>query len=169
MASPFLQHAVDRLFARMTAVYGREFSGKFDGTTPEAVKAAWAHELRFFERQLDSVAWAIDHLPEKCPNAVQFRNLCNNAPPVGVAAAMLPDQAPVRGPTPTEREMLRALSFDIKRGMLFRKPGREWAEDLIRDDREGWKNGKPFRATATSLAMARDALGMPAHTEETQP
>jgi hypothetical protein len=160
MASPFLQHAVDRLFARMTAIYGREFSGKFDGTTPEAVKAAWAHELRFFERQLDSVAWAIEHLPEKCPNAVQFRNLCNNAP-VNNAVAMLPDQSPVRGPTAAEREVLRSLSADIKANSIFARPGRDWARGLIARNESGTHS-----ATPVALAMARDALGTPVFTEE---
>lgn len=151
MPSPFLTHAVDRLFARLTAVYGREFTGKFDGTTPDAVKAAWAHELRWFTHRLDAVAWALDNLPDKCPNAAQFRNLVRQAPSTEVAG-MLPNEAPVRVANAQERAALMRMAEDIRKGEFFAKPGREWAYRLI----ERHENGDP--RPPMCVAMARRAI-----------
>lgn len=156
MLSPYLKHAVDRLFDRLSAVYGRDFTAKFDGVTVDAVKTAWANELRGFEKQFDAVSWALDNLPERCPNAVQFKLLCRRAPTE--AAAALPSNAKLRGPTPEERAKLRAMAADIRRGTLFAKPGRQWAYDLIACHEAGWRNGQVFRSTPAALEMARDAI-----------
>lgn len=106
--SPMLSHAIDRLFDRLTAVYGSEFTGRFAGMEPAAVKKAWAHELSSFTHDLESVAWALDHLPEKAPNAIQFRNLCRTAPRVS-KQPMLESDAPVRGPNEHELAKLQEM------------------------------------------------------------
>lgn len=72
--------AIERLFSRLSATYGKEFAGKFEGVDPGAVKASWAHELSGFANKLECVAWALENLPERAPNAIQFRNLCNASP-----------------------------------------------------------------------------------------
>ena len=88
--------AIDRLFSRMSATYGTEFSGKFEGIDPGAVKASWAHELSGFTSRLDCVAWALENLPERCPNVIQFRNLCNAAPSQPVKLLDMPKADPGR-------------------------------------------------------------------------
>lgn len=70
-------------------MYGKGFTGLYttginkttgsdDGL--EMAKAAWAKELKGFADQMDKIAYALDHLPEKAPNVIEFRNLCRSAP-----------------------------------------------------------------------------------------
>lgn len=153
MLSPYLKHAIDRLFDRLTAVYGREFSGKFDGVTVDAVKAAWGHELRGFERNFDAVAWALDNLPERCPNAMQFKALCRRAPCLDRPDALPGASGMVRGPTVAERETLRRLMAEVKTGGFFPRPSRAWAYRLLDRHYSG-----EHRATPAALAMAEDAI-----------
>lgn len=72
--------AVDRLFQRLQATYGSEFMGRYKGTPEGDLKTVWAHELAGFENQLHALAWALENLPEKCPNVIEFRNLARRAP-----------------------------------------------------------------------------------------
>lgn len=82
---------VDRLFARLQGVYGREFTGQFstgmvDGIDIgiENAKQVWAEELGGFCDHPDALAYALKNLPERCPNAIRFRDLCRHAPPKNV-------------------------------------------------------------------------------------
>jgi hypothetical protein len=53
--------AIDRLFERLTATYGRDFTGRFDGVDQNELKALWAHELAGFADKLSMVAWALEN------------------------------------------------------------------------------------------------------------
>lgn len=84
---------VDRLFARLQGVYGREFTGQFatgmvDGIDLgiENAKEVWAEELGGFADHPEALSYALKHLPEKCPNAIRFREICRHAPPSNVVA-----------------------------------------------------------------------------------
>jgi hypothetical protein len=72
--------AIERLFDRLTATYGRDFTARFDGVDQNELKALWAHELSGFGDKLSMVAWALENLPERAPNIIEFRNLCRKAP-----------------------------------------------------------------------------------------
>lgn len=88
---------VDRIFAKLIGVYGQEFLGKFtlmaDGSNMglEIAKRTWAQDLAGFGDQptegggVDTsgglaIAYALEHLPEKAPNLIEFRALCRQAP-----------------------------------------------------------------------------------------
>jgi hypothetical protein len=71
---------IDRLFQRMAATYGAAWDRSLGQTPLADVKTAWAHELQGFGSRLESVAWALENLPERCPNVIEFRNLCRKAP-----------------------------------------------------------------------------------------
>ena len=84
---------VDRLFARLQGVYGREFTAQFsqfdnDGNDVGLLNAkqVWAEELGGFVDHPEALAYALKHLPERCPNAIRFRDLCRHAPPPNVVA-----------------------------------------------------------------------------------
>ena len=84
---------VDRLFARLQGVYGREFTGQFsqfdaDGNDVGLMNAkqVWAEELGGFSEHPDALAYALKNLPERCPNAIRFRDLCRHAPAKDVPA-----------------------------------------------------------------------------------
>lgn len=74
--------AIDRIFTRLVSTYGRMFTDIYAGLDIGAVKTAWAHELQGFGNKegLYSIAWALENMPERAPNAIQFRNLCRQAP-----------------------------------------------------------------------------------------
>ena len=146
--SMLIAHAVDEAFARLSTLYGREFASKFEGDDIGAVKAAWAREVAPLPRALDSIAWALRNLPERCPNAIQFRNLCKQAPhPHQVAMTSSTD--PVRGPTPYELDAIRAL----RDGIVLRRPSRRWATDLLERAAGG------DRISTGALRMAMEVAG----------
>lgn len=92
----FPSAAVDRLFARLAATYGREWVQRWEGLDDKAVKALWGHELEPWGQRLEAIAWALENLPERAPNAVQFRNLCRQAPAPAEALSALPPPNPER-------------------------------------------------------------------------
>ena len=146
--SMLIAHAVDEAFARLSTLYGREFASKFEGDDVGAVKAAWARELAPLPRALDAIAWALRNLPERCPNAIQFRNLCKQAPhPHQVAMTSSTD--PVRGPTLAELDALKAL----RDGIVFKRPGKQWAFDLLERAAGG------DRISTGALRMAMEVAG----------
>lgn len=82
---------VDKLFARLQGVYGREFTGQFsqfdaDGNDVGLINAkqVWAEELGGFADHPEALAYALKNLPDRCPNAIRFRDLCRHAPPKAV-------------------------------------------------------------------------------------
>lgn len=72
--------AIDRLFDRLASTYGASWVRQWDGIEPGAVKSMWAHELSGYSQHLKAIAWALENLPERCPNLIEFRNLCRLAP-----------------------------------------------------------------------------------------
>lgn len=117
--------AVDRVFMRLLATYGRGFTLMWDGIDAADVKSAWAHELSGYGQSLHAIAWALENLPERCPNAVEFRNLCRVAPaseqprlpepkadPARVAAELsklAPARAAIAGAVPDHRGWARRI------------------------------------------------------------
>ena len=78
---------VDRIFARLQGVYGREFTGQFsvidqngNDAGLENAKTVWAQELGTFAYNSDAIAFALLNLPERAPNAIKFKELCRLAP-----------------------------------------------------------------------------------------
>lgn len=158
--------AIDRLFSALTLRYGTPFLDRWRDLDLTAVKLDWALDLACFAANLQAIRYGLDHLPEKPPTVMEFKRLCHAMPQTVETVSY---RGSVRSPTADERDALRRLSADIKAKSMFAKPGRQWAADLLRNDREGWHGNEPFRGTLTSLSMARDALREPSSTEETQP
>jgi len=72
--------AVERLFQRLTATYGSEFVNKWDKVSLPDLKTAWAHELSAYQDNLNAIGWALENLPDRCPNLIEFKSLCKQAP-----------------------------------------------------------------------------------------
>lgn len=72
--------AIDRLFTRLGATYGRNFLGQYEGQEAVAIKASWAHEMSGYAANMGPIAWALENLPERAPNVIEFRNLCRRSP-----------------------------------------------------------------------------------------
>jgi hypothetical protein len=86
--NPLLPNAwVEKIFARLQGIYGREFTGQFStgmvngiDAGLENAKATWAEELGSFIKWPEAIAYALEHLPERVPNCIKFKELCRNAP-----------------------------------------------------------------------------------------
>lgn len=70
---------IDALFNKMTVVYGNEWTKKWEGMPLAETKGAWAAELTGFS--VDQIKHALDMLPERPPNLIQFKNMCRQSPP----------------------------------------------------------------------------------------
>jgi hypothetical protein len=73
---------VERIFTKLTMVYGRDFLGRWEGLDISEVKADWAHELSGFKDHAESIAYALKNLPDsgKPPTVLEFRAMCRKAP-----------------------------------------------------------------------------------------
>jgi len=144
---------VDRLFERLAATYGRQWSALWSDTPVNDVKSAWSHELAGFSRNLEALAWALEHLPEGAPNVIQFRNLARQAPPPD--APKLPEP-----PLDAERvkaalRLLQSLTNPPLKEEHF--DGLKWAKRIMQ--RVG-KGDPPCRAAVT---LAKEALARNGH------
>lgn len=143
--------AVDRLFERLAATYGSAWTKQWADVPMVDVKTAWAHELAPFGERLDCVAWALENLPERCPNVITFRNLCNTKP--APAVAFLPE--PKADPARVAAEL-------AKLGTLLVKPAtssydhKAWADRILSRHKAGES------INPTSLRFAREARGVKA-------
>jgi hypothetical protein len=86
--NPTLPNAwVEKIFARLQGIYGREFVGQYStgmvngiDAGLENAKATWAEELGSFVKWPEAIAYALEHLPERVPNCIKFKELCRMAP-----------------------------------------------------------------------------------------
>jgi hypothetical protein len=72
--------AIDRIFSRLAATYMAAWDRSLGAVPLSDIKTAWSYELGGFENRLQDVAWALDNLPEKPPNVIEFKKLCRLAP-----------------------------------------------------------------------------------------
>lgn len=142
--------AIDRLFDRLNATYGRDFMSRWEGQDVNAVKSSWAHELAGFAGHLTSVAWALENLPERAPNVIEFRAICRRAP--------APEVPRIEVSTAGKERIAAELA---KLGPGFRKPtgrtggNKEWAHKIIAKAENGIHS-----KSSLPLKMARTALGL---------
>jgi hypothetical protein len=127
MQAPLPAPWVDRLFDRLTMVYGHAFLARWSGMDLAAVKASWAHELGGFATRPKALADALEALPVEPPkNVVEFRNLVRDA------ARRLDDLAlPPPDPTPDPAKVamvVEAMNSAPKR--LAVSPAQQCAERL---------------------------------------
>lgn len=144
---------VQRIFAKLTLLYGRDFLGRWEGQDIEAVMADWAHELAGFERNPEAIKHALSHLPAaKPPTVLEFRDLCRGAPSTTKA---LPAPAVKADP-----EMAAKVAQAISRNDPVHP--RHWAELLRR------RELACERLTVAQRAMWREALGAKAVDEASE-
>lgn len=141
--------AVDRLFERLTATYGNEWTRRWEGIDEAAIKTLWGHELAIFAGRLDAVAWALENLPPRAPNVIEFRNLCRQAPRPPEAPLPAPKADPAR--VAAELAKLGDVRKQAAAGGVDHKA---WAKALLARDAAGEK------VRPISLQFARQALRM---------
>lgn len=145
---PLPLQAVDHVIERLHATYGMEWVRKWDGLEPQAVKTIWMNELDSFASSMGRIVWALENLPARCPNAVEFRHLCRQAPAPDEPALPAPQADPKR--VRAELAKLGALRpAQANTASLYHK---EWARRLIARSEAG------ERVRPLSLRFAQEAL-----------
>ena len=143
--------AVERIFARLVATYGTEFTGRYAQVPDDELKEVWAHELRHFSNRLHAIAWALENLPPRCPNLIEFRDLCDNAPePV---RPRLPEPQ-----TPVDPARVAELRTRLAQALAEQSRPRDsqaWARRIVARHEAG------EHVMPTSLRLAREALRRP--------
>ncbi len=134
--------AIDRLFERLALTYGAEWHRRWQGLDENAVKSLWSHELAGFSARLEDIAWALENLPPRAPNAIEFKQLCRQAPRPETPALPEPKADPER--MRTELSKLR----DVMKQPRESKPNWDWAR-RIRAKKDA---GVPVSSIAWSMA-----------------
>ena len=141
--------AIDRLFERLAATYGSQWVKQWQEVPMQDVKNAWATELSAFGSSLNRVAWALENLPSRCPNAIEFKAICRQAP--------LPDMPQLPEPKADPARIASELSklAPIRQAALSPKiDHKAWAKRLMARHDQG------DRLNPTTLRFAREALGI---------
>lgn len=139
---------IDRLFSRMAATYGASWDRSLGSAPLAEIKAAWAHELGGFagKEKLQDVAWALENLPEKVPNVIEFRALCRRAPQ--------PEFKQL--PAPTQDPKLVAEVVNVVKSKLTQLPAvdpKDWARKLKA------RHDKGEKLASHQITAYRQALG----------
>jgi len=139
--------AIDRLFTRIGATYGAQWDKSLGSAPLGDVKTLWAHELSTYANSLHRIAWALENLPPRCPNVIEFKQICRQAPAPETLALPEPKADPER----LKRELAKLA--DIKKAVVADKVDHKaWAKKIM----FRYKAGE--RINPTSLRFAREAL-----------
>jgi hypothetical protein len=144
--------AIDRLFERLALTYGAAWVRQWEGLNMNDIKAMWAHELAGYASRLDAIAWALENLPPRCPNIIEFKALCREAP--------RPQAAPLPEP-PADPERVRAELAKLG----YMPPGQR-ASSHVTVDHKAWakriieRHDRGEKIRPISLRFAREALGL---------
>lgn len=138
--------AIDRIFDRLTTTYGRDFVSKFEGIDLNAVKSSWAHELAQFDGRLEMIGWALENLPERPPNVLQFRAICWLAPK--------PQELALPAPAKMDAEIVRQVAEGLKAKPMGTVDHKAWARKILKDKENG------IVRTPTVVLFAKQALGL---------
>ena len=141
---------IDKIFHKLTLLYGRDFISRWEGLEIADVKTDWGHELSGFQNWPEAIAHALATLPPgKPPTVMEFRDLARKAPRKELIALPGPPADPER--VAAELKKLAAIT-----GKSIAAPGRidhkAWAKRIIQRHEAG-ENINP-----TSLRFAREAL-----------
>lgn len=142
---------IDKIFEKLTLVYGRDFTAKYDNISIIDVKSEWCDLLGGFYDQPEAIAFALDHLPDtRAPNVLEFRSLCRQSP--RHSSALLP--APKADRSVVEDQLRKMASSAFKnpvneRGEVDHK---RWAKRLKE------RHGKGEKLNLVQVNAYRKAL-----------
>lgn len=141
---------VDKIFHKLTLLYGRDFIGRWEGLELADVKTDWAHELAGFDAFPEGIAFALQNLPSsRPPTVIEFRAMALKAPKP--AAKLL--EAPKADPARVAEELRKAVAA-VKKPAHNGIDHKAWAKSIVARDAAGEK------VRPISLRFAREALRM---------
>lgn len=140
--------AIDRLFTRLGATYMAQWDRALGSAPLGDVKTLWAHELSPFANSLHRIAWALENLPPRCPNVIEFKQLCRQAPAPDVPELPEPKADPER----LKQELSKLGDLKAKLATDTRVDHKAWAKRIMANYHAGQ------RINPTVLRFAREAL-----------
>jgi hypothetical protein len=138
--------AGDYIYSQCAATYGAEWERSIGKAPIADIKTAWLNALEPFKNSKRRIVWALQNLPERCPNAIQFKALCLQAPAEPVLALPEPAADPQRVAAALAK-LAPVMATENKHD------DKAWARTILISHKGGLK------VNQTSLKMARDALG----------
>lgn len=139
---------VDKIFEKLTLSYGRNFLGQWEGMDLNAVKSDWCHELSGYDRMPEAIAYALQNLPERPVNVIEFRKIAKSAPLPDVPRVEVAKASPER--VAAELRKLAPLRANHATG---NRSDTAWAARLKEKD-----EAYPQSVTAAARTMYRAAL-----------
>jgi hypothetical protein len=140
---------IDRIFEKLTIVYGRDFMDRWRGLSIADVKTDWAHELAGFERWPEAIKFALQNMPpDKPPTVLQFREICRKAPAKELPKLPEPKADPDRLNKAIAELSVTKARFKAESNVDHKA----WAKRIVARHAAG------ERINPTSLRFARDAL-----------
>jgi hypothetical protein len=91
-----MMQAVDYIFTQCAATYGADWDRAIGKAPIADIKTAWLNALAPFRNSKKRIVWALQNLPDRCPNPIQFKNLCFQAPMPETPALPEPKADPER-------------------------------------------------------------------------
>jgi hypothetical protein len=138
---------VDRIFDKLTLVYGQAFLRRWQDIDINAVKSDWAHELSGFAQHPRAIAYALENLPaDKPPTVLEFRNMARRVPAAEVPRLESPKADPER-----IAAELRKLA-PIRQGRPDNIDRLAWAKAIVERSQAGGK------VSIGVLKIATDAI-----------
>jgi len=142
---------INRLFDRLIATYGNEWVNRWQGLDGNAIKSLWAHELSIYAERLSAIEWALENLPPRSPNVIEFRNICRQAPYPEIQKLPEPKADPER----VRAEISKLATVLAATAPLAQKfDHKAWARRIMGRYEEGEK------LRPVSLRFANEALGI---------
>lgn len=136
---------VDKIFLKLTLIYGRDFIGRWEGLEIADVKTDWGHELAGFENWPEAIAHALSICPPgKPPTVIEFRELARKAPRAQRPALPEPKADPER--VAAELSKLAPLRMAAKSPTVDHKA---WARRIL----EKVDAGLPVTITVKRMAI----------------
>lgn len=140
---------IDRLFTRLSATYGAAWTRQWADVPIVDVKTAWGHELAGYIDHMQAIGYALDNLPERCPNVIQFKHLCRAAPQRDVPRIEAPKADPAR-----VAEVLSKLALPPTTG----HDPKAWARRIVARHEQG-DNIRPYSLKLAQSALKLNLLG----------
>ena len=138
---------VEKIFMKLTLIYGRDFVSRWEGIKLTDVKTDWAHELSGFQEHHQAIAYALQNMPpSKPPTVLEFKAIARRAP--------LPELKQLAEPK-ADPERLAAEFAKLSKAhkeSVPRKDPKAWAHRILEKARTGQK------VSTISVRFAKEAL-----------
>lgn len=144
---------VEYIFKTMAAVYGAAWERSMGQAPLADVMTAWEYHMQPFTQSQATkkmIVWALDNLPDRVPNVLEFKALCRRTP--ALETPMLPE--PVADPARMKSELAKLghvkISDKPAHGM------KDWAYRLKTRHENGERlNGNQIRCYRLALGEAK--------------